>query len=388
MKRLLLLIIVVAVAAGGWFYWDASASPAPVQQTQPVVVGSVQDTVSAVGTLQARTYVDVGTQVSGQLREIRVDFGDKVEKGQLLAQLDPTVYAARVAADEASLMNLQAQMSERRVKLELAEKTLTRQRRLYSGRATSEETVDQADADVRMQKAQIQALEAQIKQAESTLAADRANLSYTKIYAPIAGTVVDISARLGQTLNANQSAPIVLRIAELDTMTVKTQVSEADVSRLKVGMKANFTTLGQPDRRRNGELRQILPTPTVTNNVVLFSSLFDVANPDQEMLPDMTAQVFFVVAEARDVPLVPMSALRPVPRDRGKYTVRVMENGQPVIRPVKIGVTNRVVAEVREGLQAGEEVVIDAPTPMGGRQGGPPMGGHFMGPPPGMARGR
>jgi len=385
-KRLLLIAVPVALAVLGWWLWGANASPGPAFRTHAVALGNIEDTVSAVGTLQARTYVDVGTQVSGQLKVIHVDFGAKVEQGQLLAQIDPTVYEARVAADEAQLMNLRAQLQDRQVQLALAEKQFDRQRRLLAERATSQDAFDSADAGRKSAAAQIAAIEAQIKQTESTLKGDQANLSYTKIYAPIAGTVVDITARLGQTLNANQQAPIILRIAELDTMTVRTQVSEADVPKLKLGMPAHFTTLGQPDRRRTGTLRQILPTPEVVNNVVLFASLFDVPNPGHELLPQMSAHVFFVAAQARNVPVVPMAALRPVPRSRGQYTARVLENGAPVERQVEIGVSNRVSAEVRKGLQPGDQVVLETPAPgantrnAGGPQGGPAGG------PPGMAR--
>ena len=359
MNRLFLVALPVAATAFGWWLWTANANPPPAHRTHTVALGSVEDTVSAVGTLQARTYVDVGTQVSGQLKTILVDYGAKVEQGQILAQIDPTVYEARVAASQAQLLNLRAQVTERQVQLALAEKQFDRQRRLLADRATSEDAFDSADAARKALAAQIAALEAQIKQTESTLKGDQANLGYTKIYAPISGTVVDITARLGQTLNANQQAPIILRIAELDTMTVRTQVSEADVPRLKLGMPAYFTTLGQPDRRRSGELRQILPTPEVVNNVVLFASLFDVANPGHELLPQMSAHVFFIAAQAKNVPVVPMATLRPVPRQRGQYTVRILENGQPVERTVEIGVTNRVSAEIRKGLQPGDQVILD-----------------------------
>ncbi len=385
-KRLLLASVPAAAVAFGWWLWGANANPAPALRTHTVAVGAVEDTVSAVGTLQARTYVDVGTQVSGQLKAILVDFGDTVEQGQLLAQIDPTVYEARVAADQAQLLSLRAQVTERQVQLALAEKQFDRQRRLLADRATSQDAYDSADAARKALAAQITGLEAQIKQTESTLKGDQANLSYTKIYAPIAGTVVDITAKLGQTLNANQQAPIILRIAELDTMTVRTQVSEADVPRLKLGMPAYFTTLGQPERRRTGTLRQILPTPEVVNNVVLFASLFDVPNPGHELLPQMSAHVFFVAGQARNVPVVPMAALRPVPRSRGQYVARVLENGEPVERTVEIGVSNRVMAEVRRGLEAGDQVVLDGTAPAQPARGPGGPGGPPGGPPPGAAR--
>jgi macrolide-specific efflux system membrane fusion protein len=144
-------------------------------------------------------------------------------------------------------------------------------------------------------------------------------------------------------------------------MTVWTQVSEADAPKLTLGMPAYFTTLGKPDERRYGKLRQIIPTPEVVNNVVLYDSLFDVANPNHDLLPQMSAQVFFVVAEAKHVPIVPLSALRPVPgaKDHNHYTVRVLENGQPTEREIETGVTNRLTAEVRSGLLAGDVIVLE-----------------------------
>ncbi|MCW2244675.1 macrolide-specific efflux system membrane fusion protein [Azospirillum fermentarium] len=381
--------VIVAGAGGTWWYMQASASTPTAVRTHTVALGTIEETVSAVGTLQPRTYVDVGTQVSGQLKRIFVEAGDRVEQGQLLAQIDPTVYEARVAADQAQLMSLRAQLKEKHVQLELAEKQFERQRRLMDGRATSQEAYDSADAQRKSASAQIGVLEAQIQQVESTLKGDQANLSYTKIYAPMTGTVVDVSARQGQTLNANQQAPIILRIAELSTMTVKTQVSEADIPKLKVGMHAYFTTLGQPDRRRSGTLNQVLPTPEVTNNVVLYSSLFDVPNPDNDLMTQMSAHVFFVVAEAKGVPTVPAAAL--LPRPGGKFAVKLMAGGEVVERRVEVGVTNRVTAEIRSGLSVGDQVVIEAQRNVAGGprpnmmppDGGPPPGG----PPPGAGMG-
>jgi macrolide-specific efflux system membrane fusion protein len=361
---LLILLVIGAGAYGGWRWWAAPGEARTAPVTQKVVIGDVENSVSALGTLQPQNYVDVGTQVSGQLQKIHVDVGDKVEQGQLLAEIDPTVYLARVQADEAQLLNLKAQMQEKLAQKKLLESQLRRQKELLAARATSADAYDTAEAAVQQVVAQISALEAQIKQTQSTLDGDQANLRYTKIYAPMTGTVVSITARRGQTLNANQTAPIILRIADLDTMTVWTQVSEADVPKLKIGMPAHFTTLGQPNKRWSGKLRQILPTPDVVNNVVLYNALFDVANPGQELLPQMSAQVFFILGEARNVPVVPMAALKPVRGGKGqRYAVKVMENGVPVERQVEVGVTSRLLAEVKSGLAEGDEVVLD---PSGG----------------------
>ncbi|MBM3515189.1 MAG: efflux RND transporter periplasmic adaptor subunit [Alphaproteobacteria bacterium] len=358
-------IVLLAVASGIYWQWGGDAD-APKALTQTITKGNIEDTVSAVGTLQPVQAVDVGAQVSGQLQKVLVTYGDKVTQGQLLAEIDPTLQQSRVAADEAQLQSLQAQLESRRADLALARQRFDRQKGLLAENATSREEFDAAENTLKVATAQIAALEAQIKQAISTLEGNRANLEYTKIVAPIDGVVVDLVAKQGQTLNANQTAPLVLKIADLSQMTVWAQVSEADVQRLKVGMKAYFTTLGVNDKRRFGTLRQIIPTPQIVNNVVLYNCLFDTPNDDGALLPQMSAQVFFVVEGADDVPLVPMAALRRA-KEPGKYTAQVVGEDDP--RIVTIGASNRLVAEVKTGLSVGDEVLLNNIPVQGGSRG-------------------
>lgn len=441
--------VVATVLVLGVALWATMGrkSDTAVALTQPVTVGDVEDSVTALGTLQPLQFVDVGTQVSGQLRNLYADYGQQVKKGDLLAEIDPTIYQARVNADQAQLLNLRAQLAQRQAQRTLAELQFKRQQELIKENATSQDAFDSANANLKVAVATVAQLEAQIQQTNSTLAGDMANLEFTKIFAPMDGTVVNLIAKQGQTLNANQTAPLVLRVADLSTMTVWAQVSEADVPKLKVGMDAYFTTLGTSDRRRYGKLRKIIPTPDVVNNVVLYNSLFDVQNPDGDLLTQMSAQVFFVAAGARNVPLVPVTALHQVrgprpeapaaaasqgappkqatadaktpgtppeggqPRRRSqqsadgaaeapsgggrrgrtmgsnvapvRYQVHVMEDGEMVTRDVEIGVMNRMVAEVKSGLQPGDEVVLDGGV-QGGARGGQNnqrgQGGGFGGP--------
>lgn len=417
------LIVVIAVVAGcAYWFWPRNADGE--WMTTAVKRTDIEDVVTASGTLQPLDYVDVGTQVSGQLMKLHVDVGVQVEAGELLAEIDPAVYLSRVEASRAQLRNQQAQLQDRRAQLILAEHQYERQQNLMREDATTIEAVQSAEASLSSVQAQIEALAAQIEQTESTLRGDEANLGYTKIYAPMNGTVVSLSARQGQTLNANQQAPIVLRIADLSVMTVQTQVSEADVSKLRLGMDVYFTTLGNRDQRFYGKLRQILPTPEVLNNVVLYNALFDVPNPDQTLMTQMTAQVFFVLAAAKDALIVPVGAVTPVirqpsapgaesgsgPRDAARPadnagsgagaeqrpgagmrngtppggassprradnaerrnngsgtnqlgSVRVLdERGRVEERRVELGVSNRVSVQILGGIEAGEEVIIGA----------------------------
>jgi macrolide-specific efflux system membrane fusion protein len=175
----------------------------------------------------------------------------------------------------------------------------------------------------------------------------------------MAGTVVDQIAFEGQTVNANQTAPVIVRIADLDTMTVWAQVAEADIPRIKTGMQIYFTTLGMPDRRFQAAVAQIYPTPEVVNDVVLYNVLIDVPNKERLLMTSMTAQVFFVIGRAEDVTLVPMAALRPAPRGgEGAYVARVASGSSVETRRVEVGLTNRQFAEVRSGLAVGDRVVV------------------------------
>jgi macrolide-specific efflux system membrane fusion protein len=422
------LAVALALGGGGYYgytVWNGASSAAAQYTTAVVQRGDLEDSVTATGILQPRDYVDVGTQVSGQVKKLYAEIGSTVKSGQLLAEIDPTVYTSKVDADRAQIRTQEAQLADKQAQLALAEQQYKRQMNLQRENATTQDAVDSAAAALRSAKAQIDVLKAQADQTRSALRGDEANLSYTKIYAPMSGTVVSQTTKQGQTLNANQQAPIVLRIADLATMTVQSQVSEADVSKLKVGMDVYFTTMGNQAKRWYGTLRQIEPTPVTVNNVVLYNALFDVENPDRALMTQMTAQVFFVTAQAKDAVQVPITALRPVgrgnaeakggkaaegaagksaaaakgtdgarargaggarggetdPRTRyagGRAMVRVVKpDGTLEDREVKVGVMSRVTAQIVSGLEAGEQVVTGSATP---RTAAPSKGGNSNAP--------
>lgn len=362
------LLLVLGAAGGGYYVFGrGTGTQAQDVATTPVVRGDIEQTVTALATIKPKTYVDVGTQVSGQLRKVMVEIGDTVQQGQLMAQIDPTVYQTRVLGDQAQLDNLKAQLAQQKAQLELDRLRDSRASRLLATQAGSQDTADAAAATVRIGEAKIAALEAQIKQTQATLDGDLANLGYTKIYAPMSGTVVSTSATEGQTLNANQTAPIILRVADLDTMQVWAQVTEADIPKIKVGMPVYFTTLGMPDRRFSAKVVQILPTPDTVNDVVLYNVLIDVPNPDRVLMTSMSAQVFFMLDAARNALLVPASAVRPAARGarreaRNEAVVRVLVDGKVEPRTVKTGLSNRGQVQILEGLNEGDRVVTTPDT--------------------------
>ncbi|HVR69111.1 MAG TPA: macrolide transporter subunit MacA [Verrucomicrobiae bacterium] len=358
----LTLLVVVAIAAGiyGWRHWQATGQPEI--RTAEVALGDIEKSVTALGTLQPKDYVDVGAQVSGQLDTVHVEIGDLVKKDQLLAEIDPTVIETRVRTDKANLDNLQAQFAQQQAELKLARLQLKRNQALYKSKAISQDALQTTETQVAVGEAKADALSAQIAAAQATYDGEIANLGYTKIYAPMAGTIVSQTALEGQTLNANQTAPTILRVADLQTMTVKAQVAEADVVKLTPGMPVYFTTLGLPERRWRATVRQILPTPETVNDVVLYNVLVDVENDDGVLMTSMTAQVFFVLGEAKQVPLIPIAALgKKQPGSDDEYLVRVMTAKGPEPRAVKVGLMDRKSAQVVDGIAAGDRVVLEAP---------------------------
>ncbi len=365
-----------------------------------VNIGSIENTIAAAGSLQPSDYVDVGAQVSGQLQRLYVEIGDIVSEGQLLAEIDARVQEARVEASRASIESLESQIASRQATLELARSNAERQARLNTQNATSQLDYDNAMVALATAESNVIQLQKQIEQSQASLESEATELEFTRIYAPMAGTVVSIAMEEGRTLNASQSAPTILRIADLGTMTVEADISEADIGDIKPGMEVYFTTLGGGQRRWYGSVRQILPTPTIESNVVLYTGLFDVENTDGSLLPEMTAQVFFITASARDVLTVPLGAITlldaprrrtPAERDsaapgdsppatenalprevmasimtaarergitpRPALATVIDANGTEVQKQLMIGVSSRVSAEVLAGLEAGDQVV-------------------------------
>ncbi|WP_211105408.1 efflux RND transporter periplasmic adaptor subunit [Azospirillum brasilense] len=353
------------------------ADPAASAEVAVVGRGTVEDTVTALGKIQPRAYVDVGAQVSGQLTRLHVTVGQMVREGDLLAEIDPALQQAKVEAGRAERARLTALLAEQRARADFAEAQLARQaalRRSGSGRG---EAYDQARMEARIAAAQVEATQAQIRQTDSTLQADEAQLGYTRIYAPMSGTLISVDARQGQTINSAYEAPVLMRIADLSAMTVWTQVSEADVTRLTDGMPLYFTTLGHPGRRWTARLQEILPAPPkppatgngsgsspsggggAANSVVLYTALFEIANDRGELRPDMTAQVFFVAAAAKDAVTVPVAALTLADDSAERHRVTLIGSGGAIeTREVRVGVRDRFNAQILEGLTEGERIVV------------------------------
>ncbi|MGA9470720.1 MAG: efflux RND transporter periplasmic adaptor subunit [Candidatus Macondimonas sp.] len=367
-RRLMLALLAAAILATAAYSVHAWRAAKPIDlPLVRVEQADLEELITAQGKLEPKEYVDVGAQVSGQLSRLHVEIGDKVTRGQLIAEIDPRIYASRVAADQARLSSLTAQLAEQNAQIVYARQVRDRNRQLIAARAVSREALEESESALRVAEARAASLKAQIDEARSTLAGDETNLGYTKFYAPMDGTVASQTAREGQTLNANQTAPVILQIADLGTMTVRAQVAEADVPRVRSGMAVSFTTLGSLERRWQAVVRQLLPSPEVINDVVLYNVLADVDNRAGQLMNGMSTQMFFHVARAENVPVIPAAALgrRRPEQDSAQgeaYEVQRHVDGHLVPTVVQVGLLTRTQVEIRAGLKPGDEVALPKPS--------------------------
>ena len=368
-KKVFIALLIAILCGGGYFFYNRSSSTNSKSDTYTVVTvekGNIEDVVTAQGKLEPLEYVDVGSQVSGLLKKLHVEIGGSVKKGDLIAEIDPEIYDALVKGDEAKLKTLQAQQSQQEAQVAVAKKKFIRNQTLIKAKAVSQEAYEDADTEYKVAVAQFNAIKAQIEELQSTLEGDRAKLGYTKIYSPMDGTVVSQTSKEGQTLNANQTAPTIVQVANLDVMTVRAQVAEADVMKLKPDMGVYFTTLGSGERKWNGKVRQILPTPETVNDVVLYNVLVDVDNKDRQLMTGMSTQMFFVVGKAENVAIIPVTALgKHVAKQDSEqglaYRVRVIEGNKTTDKVVFVGLMDRTHAEVKQGLAENERLAVSVP---------------------------
>lgn len=397
-KIIVLCLVTAGIAAAGYLVWQRYfTQQAPTLMTAVVARGDTEETVLATGTLKPVRLVAVGAQVSGRITAVNVELGQTVRSGDLIAEIDSVTRENAIRTAEASLDNLRAQRQEKEATLALNEQTLSRQEQMLARRAVSQADHDAAAAAVTQARAQIAALDAQITAGEIAIETARADLGYTRITAPIDGTVLAIVSQEGQTVNATQSTPTIVILGQLETMTVRAEISEADIVKVQLGQPVWFTIVGEPERRHEAVLESIEPAPesirndtsitssttttsTSSSEAIYYNGIFDVPNGDGRLRTYMTAQVNIVLGQVKDVLTVPASALGTRGAD-GSYSVRTVgAGGQVSERRVEIGLNDKVTAEVRSGLAEGDIVVTGEASVQttsngfGPGRGGPPMG--------------
>ncbi|MEG0281518.1 MAG: efflux RND transporter periplasmic adaptor subunit [Morganella sp. (in: enterobacteria)] len=360
------LLIVITVI---WFFLQQRAVPAALI-TVPVRTGNIENTVLAAGKLDAIERVNVGAQVTGQVKDLKVKTGDRVTKDQLIADIDDLQQKNNLRIAEAELDQAKADKIAKDAQLRQAELKFKRQRNMLRDDSGSREEFESAETTLATTRADILSLQSRIVKAQIEVDKKKLELSYTRVTAPMDGMVIAVVTRQGQTVNAEQSAPTIVKIAQLDTMTVHTQISEADITRVYPGQKAWFTIFSEPDHRYEAILRMVEPAPdsvlkednsnsggTPGNASVYYSALLDVPNPENRLRIAMTAQVSLLISEAKNVLLIPAAAVTTTADNRQEVMV-INASGIPEPREISTGITNNIDIQILSGLREGEEVVI------------------------------
>lgn len=359
--RLLLLAALGGAAFGLWRLINPPPPPPP-PPTGEVKAADITQVVQAAGILQPRVKVDVGAQVSGQVQTLHVELGQQVRKGELLVSLDPELARSDVVQAEAALAQQAALIDSREVDLKLLTAEAARQRRLLAREATAAVEAERAETELAKLQAELRGANAQLKRLQAELDNRRLRLGYTSIRAPMDGTVVNLPVQAGQTVIAVQITPVMVTLANMDEITVRARVPEADIASIRVGQLARFVTLAGEAQRYEGKVRVIQPVPDRAGNAVFYNVLFEVDNRARKLLSDMTVQVSIETGAVKQVLSIPMVALGER-GDDGRYEVTVLEaQDKQVPRKVRTGLQDGARIQVMEGLKAGDKVLLAPPS--------------------------
>jgi HlyD family secretion protein len=381
-KKLMLALAVVAVvtASGAAFYRGSGGDDGPKLTTATVMRGSVVQAVEATGTLEAVTTVAVGTQVSGTIKALYADYNSQVRKGQVIAQLEPSLFETQVEQARATVQRLQAEVDAAKVQVDDTRVKLKRAQELSAKQLIPATDLETAEANARQAEASLKAAQAQLVQGRASLRNNEVNLGHTTIKAPIDGIVISRSVDVGQTVAASMSAPTLFVLAQdLRQMQVNARVDESDIGRIQPGQQVEFRVDAHPDDTFAGTVKQVRLEPVIEQNVVSYVTVIDVPNPELKLKPGMTANVTIEIARADDILRVPNAALRfrpttevftalgqqaPEPRAAGSTGaargagVWVLHEGRLARVPVEAGIHDGATTAVSGGaLQEGAQVV-------------------------------
>ncbi|HEI6852172.1 efflux RND transporter periplasmic adaptor subunit [Yersinia enterocolitica] len=340
------------------------------QLAETIGRGDIERNVMATGSLKPSLQVNVGAQVNGQLTKLYVKQGDRVTRGQLLAEIDPTLQQNELRKSEAELQSAQAQKQASQALLRQYLLEFRRQQTLAKEGSGVKSALEKAQAQYDSQLAQLHVNEAQIVQSQMAMETAKANLGFTRIMAPIDGEVLGIVTKEGQTIVSSQTAPTILVLANVDTMTVHTRISETDILKVSVGQPLWFYVVADPERRYDSRMDAIQEASAESlredssgsaNNqqpsAVYYNGIFNIANQERLLRTSMTAQVFIITAQAKNVLRVPLSALGEQQPDK-RYRVQIINGQQTSVRWVSVGLRNAQYAEVKAGLAQGDQVLL------------------------------
>ena len=370
MKKVFKWVAALVILAGlGWYgYQKMQPKNEATFITEEVKRGKIAQTVSATGEIAATNLVDVGAQVSGQIKKMHVKIGDVVKEGDLIAEIDNVTQVNEVNTRKAQLQTYQAQLESAQVALKIAQRKYSRYKSLASADAVSKEEFEATEDSLATNRAKIKELQSSIRQTQIAINTAEKDLGYTRITAPSAGTVVSLVVEQGQTINASQTSPTVVQIADLTSMTNKMQIAEGDATKVKAGQTVNFTILSEPDTPISAKLDSIDPGLTTmsqgsysrstdtTSNAIYYYARATVPNPEGKLAIGMTTQNTVEIASADNVLIVPTVAIK---TKDGKKFVRVLgANNQASDREIQTGLKDSMNTEVKSGLNEGEKVVM------------------------------
>ena len=367
-------LIIILVATTAW-YLVKKENGAPQYKTATLQRGDLDAKVTATGTVNAVTTVLIGTQVSGTINALYVDFNSPVTKGQLLAQIDPATIQAQVDQAVASLLSAEANLKKAQASLLDARRTYERNKQLMANNFIAQSDLDTSETNAQAADAQLDAAKAQVLQGRAALSQAQTNLRYTRIVSPVNGTVISRSIDVGQTVAASFQTPTLFTIAQdLTKMQIDTSVDEADIGKVKVNQDVRFTVDAYPDINFTGKVSEVRNAPTTVQNVVTYDVIVQVNNAELKLKPGMTANVSIITESRKGVLLVPNSALRFRPQAEGDGSTNavkkratgnkgpaiwILENNKPKQKKITTGISDGSLTEVvsRE-LKEGQEVIV------------------------------
>lgn len=370
MKRKLIIVgsILTGVIVAGTLFFLFQHNPNVQYKTEKVTRGDIRETVTATGTLNAVVTVLVGTQVSGTIKYIYVDYNSPVKKGQVLAQIDPATFIAQVQQAKANLSLARANVEKAEAALAEAKRTFERNKILFTRNLIAQSELDASETNYLSAQAQLSASKAQVEQAIAALEYSQTNLAYTKITSPVDGIVISRNVDVGQTVAASFQTPTLFTIAQdLTKMQINTNVDEADIGKIKVGQPVEFIVDAYPEIVFKGNVAEIRNAPITVQNVVTYDVVVKVDNPDLTLKPGMTSNVSIILADRKNVLRIPNTALRFRPSDRGKEktlsrmrSVWILEKKKPKQVNVETGITDGTYTEILSGdLYEGVEVIVE-----------------------------
>jgi len=416
-RKYLIILTVLILIAGSSGYFFYKRTPEISYKTARIERGAIVSTVAATGNLSAVTTVQVGTQVSGTIQKLYVDFNSRVKKGQAIAEIDPSLFNASVEQSRGNYLSAEANLQKARVTLTDAERTFSRNKKLLADGIISQGDFDVAETALQSSRSAVTAAEGALAQAQGSLMQSKTNLRYSTIRSPVDGVVISRAIDVGQTVAASFQTPTLFTIAQdLTKMQIEVSVDEADISRIQLHQNAGFTVDSYPEQTFRGKVVQIRSAPVITQNVVTYVVVVNVDNSDLKLKPGMTANVSVEVAKKDDVLKLPPPALRFKPKSKGddakgkvngdrsaasaqrpadgmgsgakvapgksrgrSQKVYLLKEGKAVAVAVKTGIANNSSIELVEGdLKEGDDVIIEQ---VGGdtkkKTGGSPMGRPF-----------